>query len=128
MALNRSDGLNKQDKDRPLWTYVRDDRAAGSDQAPAVWFAYSPDRKGEHPQRHLHSFKGVPTAKLLTSPLGMRERARVNHNNCIISLHEVDPGRAQSSGVRQDNKQVLCGLTRLRHEDPRSQTGRYFLG
>ena len=42
-----------------LWTYVRDDRAAGSDQAPAVWFAYSPDRKGEHPQLHLQSFKGV---------------------------------------------------------------------
>ena len=42
-----------------LWTYVRDDRAAGSDEAPAVWFAYSPDRKGEHPQLHLQSFKGV---------------------------------------------------------------------
>ena len=27
-----------------LWTYVRDDRPAGSDAAAAVWFAYSPDR------------------------------------------------------------------------------------
>jgi transposase len=42
-----------------LWTYVRDDRAAGIDTAPAVWFAYTPDRKGEHPQRHLGSFHGV---------------------------------------------------------------------
>ncbi len=42
-----------------LWVYVRDDRAAASDDAPAVWFQYSPDRKGEHPQRHLKSFKGV---------------------------------------------------------------------
>jgi transposase len=24
----------------------------------AVWFAYSPDRKGEHPERHLHGFRG----------------------------------------------------------------------
>jgi transposase len=31
-----------------LWTYVRDDRPAGSTDAPAVWFAYSPDRKSEH--------------------------------------------------------------------------------
>jgi transposase len=33
-----------------LWTYVRDDRPAGDTAAPAVWFAYSPDRKGDHPQ------------------------------------------------------------------------------
>jgi transposase len=31
-----------------LWTYVRDDRPAGDDTPPAVWFAYSQDRKGEH--------------------------------------------------------------------------------
>jgi transposase len=41
-----------------LWTYVRDDRPAGEDIAPAVWFAYSQDRKGEHPRQHLKSFKG----------------------------------------------------------------------
>jgi hypothetical protein len=41
-----------------LWTYVRDDRPAGEDIAPAVWFTYSEDRKGEHPRRHLKSFKG----------------------------------------------------------------------
>jgi transposase len=42
-----------------LWTYVRDDRPAGDLAAPAVWFAYSPDRKGEHPHRHLALFRGT---------------------------------------------------------------------
>jgi transposase len=42
-----------------LWTYVRDDRPAGDDAAPAVWLAYSPDRKGEHPERHLGKFRGT---------------------------------------------------------------------
>jgi transposase len=42
-----------------LWVYVRDDRPAASDDAPAIWFQYSPDRKGEHPQRHLKAFNGV---------------------------------------------------------------------
>jgi transposase len=42
-----------------LWTYVRDDRPAGDTTPPAVWFAYSPDRKGEHPRQHLESFRGV---------------------------------------------------------------------
>ncbi|HSW24510.1 MAG TPA: IS66 family transposase, partial [Burkholderiaceae bacterium] len=42
-----------------LWVYVRDDRPAASQDAPAVWFRYSPDRKGEHPQRHLSDFTGI---------------------------------------------------------------------
>ncbi|MGO9994112.1 MAG: IS66 family transposase [Steroidobacteraceae bacterium] len=42
-----------------LWTYVRDDRPAGIETPPAVWFAYSPDRKGEHPRRHLQHFQGI---------------------------------------------------------------------
>jgi transposase len=51
-------GLGKTKTGR-LWTYVRDDRPAGSDTPPAVWFAYSPDRKGEHPRTHLKSFNGA---------------------------------------------------------------------
>ena len=42
-----------------LWTYVRDERPAAGESAPAVWFAYSPDRKGEHPQQHLADFRGI---------------------------------------------------------------------
>ncbi len=42
-----------------LWTYVRDDRPTGSEEASAVWFAYSPDRKGEHPAGHLKNYRGI---------------------------------------------------------------------
>jgi transposase len=49
-------GTTKQGR---LWTYVRDDRPAGSTEAPAVLFRYSPDRKGERPQAHLVCFTGV---------------------------------------------------------------------
>jgi hypothetical protein len=42
-----------------LWTYVRDDRAAGSEAAPAVLFRYAPDRRGERPREHLASFSGI---------------------------------------------------------------------
>src|ERR1700684_4469971 len=49
-------GTTKQGR---LWTYVRDDRPAGSTEPPAVYFRYSPDRKGERPQGHLASFTGV---------------------------------------------------------------------
>jgi transposase len=49
---------NGKTKTGRLWTYVRDDRPAGSHQAPAVWFAYSADRKSEHPANHLARFRG----------------------------------------------------------------------
>ena len=42
-----------------LWSYVRDERPFGGTDPPAVWFAYSPDRKGEHPRRHLRDFAGL---------------------------------------------------------------------
>ncbi len=50
---------NGRTKTGRLWTYVRDDRPAAQTTAPAVWFAYSEDRKGEHPRRHLQDFSGA---------------------------------------------------------------------
>ena len=50
---------NGKTKTARLWTYVRDDRPAGDTTAPAVWFAYSQDRKGEHPRQHLDGFRGA---------------------------------------------------------------------
>jgi len=50
---------NKQTKTGRLWAYVRDDRRAVAIEPAAVWFAYSPNRQGVHPQRHLAGFKGV---------------------------------------------------------------------
>jgi transposase len=49
-------GTTKQGR---LWTYVRDDRASGNPAPAAVWFAYSPDRKGLHPRAHLKDFCGI---------------------------------------------------------------------
>jgi transposase len=50
---------NGRTKTGRLWTYVRDDRPAGSETPSAVWFAYSPDRKGEHPAGHLKNYRGI---------------------------------------------------------------------
>ena len=50
---------NGKTKTGRLWTYVRDDRPAGDTTPPAVWFAYTTDRKGEHPKEHLSKFTGI---------------------------------------------------------------------
>ena len=56
---------NKKTKTGRLWVYVRDDRRSGSSEPAAVWFAYSPDRKGIHPQTHLAGFEGILQARRL---------------------------------------------------------------
>jgi hypothetical protein len=38
---------------------VRDGRPWKDQTAPAIAYFYSPDRKGEHPRKHLESFRGV---------------------------------------------------------------------
>ena len=42
-----------------LWTYVRDDQPFRGAAAPAAVFFYSPDRGGEHPERHLAGYAGI---------------------------------------------------------------------
>lgn len=58
-----------------LWTYVRDDRPAGSTDPPAVWFRYSPDRKGGHPCAHLRDYRGILQADGYAGFGGLYDRA-----------------------------------------------------
>jgi transposase len=44
---------------RRLWTYVSDDQPFGGVDPPAAVFFYSPDRSGEHPERHLAAYAGI---------------------------------------------------------------------
>jgi transposase len=39
-----------------LWTYVIYDTGWGGNKPRAVWFAFTPDRKAEHPKNHLQTF------------------------------------------------------------------------
>jgi hypothetical protein len=45
-----------------FWVYVRDDRRSGSAEPAAVWFDFSSDRKGVHPQTRLAAFHGIVQA------------------------------------------------------------------
>ena len=53
-----SPGLDRTKTGR-LWCYVRDDRPFGGQAPPGVLYCYSPDRKGEHPSKHLVGFRGI---------------------------------------------------------------------
>ena len=53
--LRRATGKPRLDGSGPMC--VTTGRLESS--APAVWFAYSADRKGEHPRQHLKNFQGA---------------------------------------------------------------------
>jgi transposase len=42
-----------------IWIYLVDERAWGGSRAPAAYYRFSPDRKGERPRDHLANFHGV---------------------------------------------------------------------
>jgi len=65
-----------------LWTYVRDERAAARTTAPAVWFAYSPDRSGKHPHQHLATFKGTLQADAYAGFNRLYESGNVQEAAC----------------------------------------------
>jgi transposase len=65
-----------------LWTYVRDDRPAASGDPPAVWYRYSPDRKGAHPQAHLRDFRGILQADAYSGFAPLYESERILEASC----------------------------------------------
>jgi transposase len=73
---------NGKTKTGRLWTYVRDDRPAGDATPAAVWFAYSPDRKGEHPQAHLGNFTGTLQADGYAGFDAVYEKGRIQEAAC----------------------------------------------
>ena len=58
-----------------LWAYVRDDRPFGEGR-PAVLFSYSPDRRGEHPERHLAGYSRILQADAYAGFGGLYKPAR----------------------------------------------------
>jgi len=71
-----------------FWTYVRDNRPAGDQAAPAVWFAYSPNRKGEHPQKHLADFTGILQADAFAGFNKLYEGGAIQEAPCMAHYLE----------------------------------------
>jgi transposase len=132
-VLAPGQGKTKQGR---LWTYVRDDRPAGDATPPAVWFAYSPDRKGQHPQAHLKDFEGVLHADGYAGFNALYATGRVREVACwahvrrkFYDLHQAQAGpltaealqrigqlyaiedelRGQSAAVRAATRQARAG-------------------
>jgi transposase len=103
---------NGKTKTGRLWTYVRDDRPAGGAAAPAVWFAYSPDRKGEHPERHLREFRGTLQADAYAGFNQLYANGRIQEAACWAHVRRefYDLQEAHSSPVASEALQRIVAL------------------
>jgi transposase len=95
---------NGKTKTGRLWTYVRDNRPAGDTAAPAVWFAYSPDRKGEHPAQHLGKFRGTLQADAYAGFNQLYQDGRIQQASCWahVRRHFYDLEQAHASPVARE--------------------------
>lgn len=73
---------NGKTKTARLWPYVRDDRPWADPAPPAVWFKYSPDRKGERPLQHLQDYHGILQADGYAGFNRLYETGRVVEVGC----------------------------------------------
>lgn len=91
-----------------LWVYVRDDRASSDATPPAVWFAYTPDRKSIHPQQHLESFNGTLQADAYGGYQAIYETGRVAEAACwaharrqFYELHAARPNALNTEALER---------------------------
>ena len=101
-----------------LWTYVRDDRPAGLDVPPAVWFAYTPDRKGEHPRRHLRQFTGILQADGYAGFHHLYEGGRIVEAACWAHVRRkfYDIQVANGSAIATEAVQRIGALYEIERE------------
>lgn len=109
---------NGKTKTGRLWTYVRDDRPAGDSTPPAVWFAYSSDRKGEHPAQHLGEFRGVLQADAYAGFNHLYEDGRIQEAACWAHVRRkfYDLQVAHQSPVAQEALERIAALYAIEGE------------
>ena len=96
----------------------RDDRPAGDERAPAVWFAYSPDRKGEHPERHLGEFRGTLQADAYAGFNRLYENGRIQEAACWAHVRRkfFDLQQAHASPVASEALHRIAALYGIEKE------------
>ncbi len=101
-----------------LWTYVRDDRPWGDQSPPAVWFAYTPDRKGEHVKAHLREFTGKLQADGYAGYDAVYEDGRVKEVACMAHVRRpfYDLYEAHKSAVAKEALERIAALYVIEEE------------
>jgi transposase len=123
-TVRHARGKAKAVKEGRLWVYVRDDRPWGGSDPPAAAYYFSPDRKGEHPQRHLARFTGILQADAyggfakLYEPTPSAAQPRVREAACWAHLRRDfhDVWKATGSTIARDALERIGRLYDIERE------------
>jgi transposase len=109
---------NGKTKTGRFWTYVRDSRPAGDNTPPAVWFTYSPDRKGEHPQRHLADFRGILQADAYSGFNKLYQDGSIQEAPCMAHIRRkfYDLMEAHQSPIATEAVERIAALYQIERE------------
>ncbi len=104
-----------------LWVYVRDDRPAADATPPAVWFRYSPDRKGEQPREHLKDSAASCRPTATPASTACTTTGRVVEAACWAHARRTfyELSTRQALPVAPRRSQRIQALYRDRGRDPR---------
>ncbi len=113
-----------------LWVYVRDDRPAGSIEAPAAFYRYTPTREGAHPRAHLKDFQGTLQADGFSGFDGLYVDGRVREAACWAHARRkfYDLHADTRSPARRASADANPGFVRDRAGDPGQVTRRALAG
>ena len=102
-------GKERGVKEGRVWVYVRDDRPWAGQDPPAAAYWFSPDRKGEHPQKHLENFIGILQADAYSGFRKLYERGldgdpRIREAACWAHLRRDfhDIWKSTDSAIARD--------------------------
>ena len=89
---------------------------------PAVWFTYSPNRKGEHPQRNLAKFKGILQAGVEADAFAgfdkLYEGGKIQEATCMAHIRRkfFDLVKAHYSPIAAEAVHCIAALYLIEKE------------
>lgn len=97
---------------------------AADTAAPAVWFAYTENRKGEHPQRHLVRYCGILQADAYGGYQAIYDTGQVVEAACwaharrkFYELHQTRPSAVTAEALHRIG-QLYAIEARIRGKPP----------
>ena len=101
-----------------LWAYVRDERPWAGEAHPASWYQFSPDRKGEWPNKHLAGYEGWIHADGYAGFNELYRRGGIQEVACMAHIRRkfVDVHKSQASVIAAEAIKRIAKLYGIEKE------------
>ena len=95
---------NGKTKTARLWAYVRDERPWAGDGQLASWYQFTPDRKGERPNKHLAQYEGFMHADGYAGFNDLYRSGKITEVACMAHIRRkfVDVHKSQGSAIAEE--------------------------